>query len=38
MKSLQMAGQFTERKIAFEDVADDRLAKEVAKELGYKVN
>ena len=38
MKSLQMAGQFTDRKVAFEDVADDRLAKEVAKELGYKVN
>jgi hypothetical protein len=33
-----MAGQFTDRKVAFEDVADDRLAKEVAKELGYKVN
>ncbi len=38
MKSLQMAGQFTDRKVAFEDVADDRPAKEVAKELGYKVN
>ncbi|MGH7854902.1 MAG: ABC transporter substrate-binding protein [Candidatus Binatia bacterium] len=38
MKSLQMAGQFTDRKVAFEDVADDRLAKEVAKDLGYKVN
>jgi ABC-type nitrate/sulfonate/bicarbonate transport system substrate-binding protein len=38
MKSLQMAGQFTDRKVAFEEVADDRLAKEVAKELGYKIN
>lgn len=38
IKSLQMAGQFTDRKVAFEDVADDRLAKEVAKELGYKVH
>lgn len=38
MKSLQMAGQFTDRRIAFEDVADDRFAKEVAKELGYKIN
>ena len=38
VKSLQMAGQFTDRKVAFDDVADDRLAKEVAKELGYKVN
>ncbi|MGH7873894.1 MAG: ABC transporter substrate-binding protein [Candidatus Binatia bacterium] len=38
MKSLQMAGQFTDRKVAFEEVADDRIAKEVAKELGYKNN
>ena len=38
MKSLHRAGQFTDRKVAFEDVADDRFAKEVAKELGYKVN
>ena len=38
VKSLQMAGQFTDRKVAFEEVADDRIAKEVAKELGYKIN
>jgi ABC-type nitrate/sulfonate/bicarbonate transport system substrate-binding protein len=38
VKSLQAAGQFTDRKVAFEEVADDRLAKEVAKELGYKIN
>jgi ABC-type nitrate/sulfonate/bicarbonate transport system substrate-binding protein len=37
IKSLQSAGQFTDRKVAFEEVADDRIAKEVAKELGYKV-
>lgn len=37
IKSLQAAGQFTDRKVAFEEVADDRIAKEVAKELGYKV-
>jgi NitT/TauT family transport system substrate-binding protein len=37
VKSLQSLGQFTGRKVAFEEVADDRLAKEVAKELGYKV-
>ena len=37
MRSLQMAGQFTDRKVAFEEVADDRMAKEVAKELGYKI-
>jgi len=35
VKSLQMLGQFTGRKIAFEDVADARVAREVAKELGY---
>ena len=34
MKSLQAAGQFTDRKVAFEEIADDRIAKEVARELG----
>jgi len=38
IKSVQLLGQFTGRKIAFEEVADDRIAKEVAKELGYKVD
>jgi ABC-type nitrate/sulfonate/bicarbonate transport system substrate-binding protein len=38
IKSLQMAGQFIDRKVTFEEVADDRIAKEVAKELGYKIN
>jgi ABC-type nitrate/sulfonate/bicarbonate transport system substrate-binding protein len=37
VKSLQAAGQFTDRKVAFEEVADDRIAKEVARELGYKI-
>jgi hypothetical protein len=37
VKSLQAAGQFTDRKVTFEEVADDRIAKEVARELGYKV-
>ncbi len=37
VRSLQAQGRFTDRKIAFTDVADDRLATEVAKELGYKV-
>ena len=37
MKSLQAAGQFTDRKVAFEEIADDRIAREVAKELGYKI-
>jgi ABC-type nitrate/sulfonate/bicarbonate transport system substrate-binding protein len=37
IQSLQMAGQFTDRKVAFEEVADDRVAKDVARELGYKI-
>jgi len=37
MKSLYAAGQFTDRKVAFEEIADDRIAREVAKELGYRV-
>ncbi len=37
VKSLQLLGQFGGRKIAFEDVADARVAREVAKELGYKI-
>jgi hypothetical protein len=36
VKSLQMLGQFTGKKIAFEEIADVRIAREVAKELGYK--
>lgn len=38
VKSLQAAGRFTDRKVAFGEIADDRLAKEVARELGYKIN
>ena len=38
VKSLQLLGQFTGRKVAFDEVADARLAREVAKELGYKVD
>jgi NitT/TauT family transport system substrate-binding protein len=37
IKSLQAAGQFTDRKVTFDEVADDRIAKEVAKDLGYKI-
>jgi hypothetical protein len=37
VKSIQAQGRFVDKKPAFADVADDRLAKEVAKELGYKV-
>jgi ABC-type nitrate/sulfonate/bicarbonate transport system substrate-binding protein len=36
VRSLQAQGRFTDRKVAFNNVADDRLATEVAKELGYK--
>lgn len=38
VKSLQLLGQFGGRKIGFEEVADARIAREVAKELGYKVD
>ncbi len=38
VKALQLLGQFAGRKIAFEEVADARVAREVAKELGYKVD
>jgi ABC-type nitrate/sulfonate/bicarbonate transport system substrate-binding protein len=37
VRSLQAQGRFTARKIAFNEVADERLATEVAKELGYKL-
>jgi len=37
VKSIQAQGRFVYKKPAFADVADDRLAKEVAKELGYRV-
>jgi NitT/TauT family transport system substrate-binding protein len=37
VKSLQMLGQFTGKKIAFEEITDTRVAREVAKELGYKI-
>jgi hypothetical protein len=36
IKSIQAQGRFVDKKPAFSDVADDRLAKEVARELGYK--
>jgi ABC-type nitrate/sulfonate/bicarbonate transport system substrate-binding protein len=37
VRSLQAQGRFTDRKVAFAEVADDRPATEVAKELGYKL-
>jgi ABC-type nitrate/sulfonate/bicarbonate transport system substrate-binding protein len=38
VKSLQMLGQFSGKKIAFEEITDTRVARDVAKELGYKVD
>lgn len=38
IKSLQMLGQFTGKKISMEEVADTKVAREVAKELGYKLD
>jgi ABC-type nitrate/sulfonate/bicarbonate transport system substrate-binding protein len=37
VKAIQSQGRFVERKVAVSEIADDRLATEVAKELGYKV-
>ena len=37
IRSIQAQGRFADKKPAFSDVADDRLAIEVARELGYKV-
>lgn len=37
VKSIQAQGRFVDKKPTFSDVADDRLAKEVARELGHKV-
>lgn len=37
VKSIQAQGRFVDKKPAFSDLADDRLAKEVARELGYKI-
>jgi ABC-type nitrate/sulfonate/bicarbonate transport system substrate-binding protein len=38
VKSLQSLGQFVGRKVVFEEIADARIAREVAKELGYKAD
>ena len=37
VRSLQSQGRFVDRKVSFNDLADDRLAIEVAKEMGYKI-
>jgi NitT/TauT family transport system substrate-binding protein len=36
VKSVKSQARFADKVVAFEDVADDSLAKEVARELGYK--
>ncbi len=36
VKALRLLDQLGDKKVAFEEVADDRIAKEVAEELGYK--
>jgi len=37
VKSVQAQGRHVDRKVAFNEIADDRLATEVAKEMGYKI-
>jgi ABC-type nitrate/sulfonate/bicarbonate transport system substrate-binding protein len=37
VRAIQSQGRHTDRKVAFSEIADDRLATEVAKELGYKL-
>ena len=37
VKAIQSQGRFVDRKVSFNEVADDRLATEVAKEMGYKI-
>lgn len=37
VKAIQAQGRHADRKVAFNEIAEDRLATEVAKELGYKI-
>ncbi len=37
VKAVQSQGRFVDRKVSFNEIADDRLATEVAKEMGYKI-
>jgi hypothetical protein len=37
VKAIQSQGRFVDRKVNFSDIADDRLAVEVARDLGYKI-
>lgn len=36
VKSVQSQGRFVDRKVSFNEIADDHLATDVAKEIGYK--
>ncbi len=37
VRAVQSQGRFVDRKVSFNEIADDRLATEVAKEMGYKI-
>ena len=37
VKAIQSQDRFVDRKVSFSDIADDRLATEVAREMGYKI-
>jgi ABC-type nitrate/sulfonate/bicarbonate transport system substrate-binding protein len=37
VKAIQSQGRHVDKKVAFTDIADDRLATEVAREMGYKI-
>jgi ABC-type nitrate/sulfonate/bicarbonate transport system substrate-binding protein len=37
VRAVQSQGRFVDRKVFFADIADDRLATEVAKEMGYRI-
>ena len=37
VKSVQAQGRHVNRKVSFDEIADDRLATEVAREMGYKI-
>jgi ABC-type nitrate/sulfonate/bicarbonate transport system substrate-binding protein len=37
VRAVQSQGRFVDRRVSFNEIADDRLATEVAKEMGYKI-
>lgn len=38
VKAIQSQGRFTDRKVSFAEIADDKLATDVAREIGYKIH